>query len=201
MPRITKILLLIATALAATGVADGQGRLEGSGAARRFISEKYGFSIAVPRGWLVDPSKDTPVYFSFSPAEAEDFNRQLRLPRGGAVISLVAQESLPMRSSRTLSDWAVADARGTSAESPSARPFETPTESGMTSAIVSSYDTATFGPDDRSEHHVSIFWEFREKRFAAHLLYPAHDPKGTEFEKVFLQTVRSIRPMGKGSKP
>ena len=195
------MLLLIATALAATGVARGQGRLEGRGTTRRFISEKYGFSIAVPPRWLVDPSKDTPMYFSFSPAEAEDFNGQLKLPRGGAVISVVAQDSLPMRGSRALSDWAVADARGTSVEGPSVRPFETPTESGMTSAIISSYDTATFGPGDQSEHHVNIFWEFREKRFAAHLLYPAHDPNGTEFEKAFLQTVRRIRPMDKGSKP
>ena len=181
--------------LAAVSVADGQGRLEGRGSARRFVSEKYGFSIAVPPRWLVDPSQDTPMYFSFSPSEAGEFNHQLKLPKGGAVISVVAQDSLPGHQPRGLSEWAAADARGVSAETPSIRPFEMPTDTGVATATISSYDSAAFGPDDQSEHRLNIFWEFRQKLFVAHLLYPAHDPKGHEFEKIFLDTVGSIRPL------
>jgi hypothetical protein len=109
---------LIAIVLLATPAAYGQGRLEGGGPATRFVSEKYGFFIAVPPGWLVDPSKDTPRFVSFSPVEAQDFNHQLKLPKGGAVISVVAEESLVGRHFRGLFERAAADARGDSDKSP-----------------------------------------------------------------------------------
>jgi hypothetical protein len=173
----------------------GQGKVEGRGPARRFSSEKYGFSIKVPSGWLVDPSNDTPMYFSFSPAEAGDFNHQLKIPRGGAAISIVAQDTLPGRHARTPAEWALADSRGVSSGTPSLSPFEMPPESGATDATISTYDSATFGPDDQSEHRVNLFWDFRQKLFAAHLLYPAHDPKGPMFERIFADTVRSILPL------
>ena len=133
------------------------------------------------------------MYFSFSPADAGEFNRQLKLPKGGAVISIVAQESLRGRQYHSLSEWAEADARGVSAERPSIRPFELSADTGVAAAIISSYDSATFGPDDQSEHRLNIFWEFRQQLFVAHLLYPTHDARGAEFEKVLLDTVRSIR--------
>ena len=190
---INKILFLI-IGLTAVCTAFGQGRLEGRASARRFVSDKYGFSIAVPPRWLVDPSRDTPMYFSFSPADAGEFNRQLKLPKGGAVISIVAQESLRGRQYHSLSEWAEADARGVSAERPSIRPFELSADTGVAAAIISSYDSATFGPDDQSEHRLNIFWEFRQQLFVAHLLYPTHDARGAEL-KVLLDTVRSIRPL------
>ena len=193
MPALTNPAASIAIALFLAAAAGGQGRLGGRGTARRFVSDKYGFSVAVPPRWLVDPSGDTPVFFSFSPSEAGDFNHQLKLPMGGAVISIVAAGSLPGRHPSTLSDWASADARGVSAEAPSVRPFEVPSETGITAAVISSFDGAVFGPQDQSEHHVSVFWEFQHAFFASHLLYPANDPKGPEFEKALEDNVRSIR--------
>jgi len=175
----------------------GQGRIEeGQRGSKRFISEKYGFSIAVPVGWLVDPSNDTPMYFSFSPAQGQEFNHQLRLPRGGAVISVVAQEDLP-GPPRSLRDWAAADARGDYARDPPIRDLEMPSASGISEALISFHDTPVFGPDDQSQHTVSIFWEFGGRRFAAHLLYPLNDPKAVRFERVLVDTVRSVRPLRK----
>jgi hypothetical protein len=197
MSPITRRFAFLTIVSVAATAAHAQGRLEGREAVRRFVSEKYGFSIGVPTRWLVDPSNDTPMYFSFSPSNAEQFNHQLKLPRGGAVISLVAQGRLPGPHFRSLSEWSAADARGVSGGSVSTRAFEMPPTTGVTNAIISSYDSATFGPDDQSEHRVNIFWEFRRELFAAHLLYGAHDPKGPEFNKVFLDCVRSIRPLEK----
>jgi hypothetical protein len=175
----------------------GRGRLETRGGARRFVSEKYGFSIGVPSGWLVDPSKDTPFYFSFSPSAAGEFNHQLELRNGGAVITVLAQETIPGPHPADLSAWATADARGVSAESPSINPFDMPPAAHVAAAIISSYDSATYGAGDRPEHRVNIFWELRKKRFAAHLMYLAHDPKGSSFTTVYFNTIRSIRPIGR----
>jgi len=71
--------------------------------------------------------------------------------------------------------------------------FAVPPETGIAAAIVSSFDSAVFGPDDQSEHHVSIFREFQHALFASHLLYPAGDQKGPAFEKVLEDNIHSIR--------
>jgi hypothetical protein len=198
--RLNWSIASVLVAIIAVTATYGQGRLEGRGATKRFDSEKYGFSVAVPPGWLVDPSGDTPIFFSFTPAEAQDFNRQLRLPKGGAVISIVADASLPGAPFRNLPDWASADAKGASTEAPSIRRLPVASETGISAAIISSFDTATYGPQDQSEHHVSIFWEFNHALFATHLLYPAHDAKGLEFERILANNIRSIRPLHKYQK-
>jgi len=135
------------------------------------------------------------MYFSFTPSEAQEFNRQLKLPKGGAVISVVALDRFQGLGFRTLDEWAVADAKGVSAGPPFTHSFDVPADSRVTAAIISVYDSATFGPDDQSEHRVNVFLEFRQKFFAAHLMYQTHDAKGSAFEKVFLDTIRSIRPI------
>ncbi len=196
MSRVSQLTVVLAMAFALVLTMSGEGKLEGKGKARRFVSQKYGFSIGVPPRWLVDPVKDTPIFFSFSPSEAAEFNQQAQLPKGGAVISVLAQDALPGPHTGDLSAWAAADARGVSAQIPSIHPFDMPPETHVDTAVVSSYDSATYGPDDQSEHRVNIFWEFREKRFVAHLMYPAHDPKGPTFEAVLFSTVRSMRPLG-----
>jgi hypothetical protein len=67
-----------------------------------------------------------------------------------------------------------------------------PKESGASRAVMCSYDEPTFGPDQHTQHSVAIFWEVGDKLFAAHLNYNANDSNGPAFEKVFLQTVRSL---------
>jgi hypothetical protein len=87
-----------------------------------------------------------------------------------------------------------------SAENPSVRPFDVPPETGITAAVISFFDSAVFGPQDQSEHHVSTFWEFQSQLFASHLLYPANDPKGPDFENILRDNFRSIRRTA-GQKP
>jgi len=95
----------------------------------------------------------------------------------------------------TLSEWAVNDMRieaDGNPTSPSA--FEMPRESGARNAISLSYDTAILGIGQQGEHMVTIYWEFKQKFFAAYLYYVVGDPKGPALEKTFRNTVRSLRP-------
>lgn len=177
----------------------GQGRLEEHGGARRFVSDQYGFSIAVPSGWHVSLEKDTPMFINFSSARGLS---QLAFPKGGASIVVVAQDTLPRqhRLGNTPPEWAVANARGVSAGSPSIKPLDMPIQSEVSRAVVSSYDDATFSPDDQAQHSVAAFWEFNRRLFSAHLTYVASDPNGPALQKLFLETVRSIRPLEKSPK-
>jgi len=190
--------LAIVSVLLMAPAAEGQGTVEGRGDARRFISHKYGFSMAVPPGWSPSTALDTPVYFySSSPARFV----QATIPKGGAVIAVEAHDAVSglSKSARTPSEWAAADARAFFLpEDPPVSPLEMPTQSGASLALVSSYDEPTFSPDERAQHSVAVFWEFNKKLFAAHLNYNTNDPNGPALEKLFLETVRSIRPLEKG---
>ncbi len=172
----------------------GRGRIEGSGTARRFVSQRYGFSITVPRGWYASVDGDTPMYVNFRSTGGAT---QLHLPDGGAAIVVVAQDSLPKR--RRLGgsprDWAQWDTRGVATANPQVWPFWTPKASGASRAVVTSYDYATYSTQDQAQHCVAIFWDFAHRLFAAHLNYVVGDPKGREFERTFRETIRSIRPL------
>ncbi|MGC2657243.1 MAG: hypothetical protein WA324_04640 [Bryobacteraceae bacterium] len=147
------------TLTAAWVSADGYGRVEGFGHAARFVSDKYGFSIAIPTGWGIDASGNTPFYFSFSPAEGKEFNHFLRLPKGGAVITIIAEEELPGPRSKheRLSDWATQDVRTSADQISAIRPFDMPKETSISRAITTGYDTEISGPDDQSQHNENIF--------------------------------------------
>ena len=133
------------------------------------------------------------MYINFSSAGATS---QLTLPKGGASIVVVVQENLPGRDrlSSSPSEWAVSDARGVASGSPSIRELEMPEESGGSRAILSSYNVATFSPDEQPQHCVAIFFEFDKKLFAAHLTYVANDRNGPAIEYSFVSIIRSIRP-------
>jgi hypothetical protein len=74
-----------------TIAAQGQGKLEGRGAAQRFVSEKYGFLIAIPTGWRVELPVDRLLLYSYPASRALP---QGRLPEGGAQIALIMKETL-----------------------------------------------------------------------------------------------------------
>lgn len=193
---IAKLAILLAS-LTSVATVQAQGKLDRTG--RLFLSEKYGFSMAVPPGWGVSVDQDTPLYVSYPAPRALP---QGRIPEGGANLSVVPLDIFQGFRSRTLSEWASADARGDSALDVPVRAFDMPAETGVKRAVISTYDTPTFGPDDQSQHTLNVYWEFRSKVFAAHLFYPAHDPKGSEFERIFLTTIRSIRPLPEtGARP
>jgi hypothetical protein len=185
-------IVFLAVLLAGPGV--GEGRVEGRGAARRFVSENYRFSMAVPVGWGVSIGLDTPVFF-YAPSSARFI--QDNIPQGGAVITTephdaVSRESRP---TTTPEEWALADTRASVSNRSPIESFLMPRASGVSRAVTCSYDEPTFSPDQRTQHSVAIFWEFEKKLFAAHLNYNRGDPRGPAFEKVFLRTIRSLRPL------
>ena len=171
-----------------------QVKVEGRGATRRFISQRYGFSMAVPRGWGVSIGLDTPVYFYAPPGERFI---QASIPKGGAEITVGSHDTMPGpgKSATTPEAWALADAHAMASSLPSIRPFRFPKESGASDAVTCSYDEPTFSPDQRTQHSVAIFWKFSRKMFAAHLNYNARDSHVPAFEKTFFETIRSIRPL------
>ena len=189
MSRLTRITPFFALVIAIAPAVLAQGKLDSTG--QRFVSEKYQFSIAIPRGWGASFDRDTPLFVSYPASRALP---QGKLPLGGANISIVPLDAYHSTKTLTLNEWATADARGDFAHSTPVRELEMPPESGVVAAIISSHDTPTFGPDDQAQHTVNVFWKFNGNLFAAHLFYPAHDAKGPGFEKVFLDTLRSIRP-------
>ena len=191
MSLVSKIVYL---ALSLAAPAASQGKVEGRGAARLFIGEKYGFSMAVPVGWGVSTKLDTPVFFYAPPSERFV---QAAIPKGGAVIVVEPHDSVSgqARSATTPQEWVLADARASASSSPLIKRVEMPRESRASRAVMSSYDEATFSPDQQKQHSVGIFWEFDQKLFAAHLNYNVNDSSGPAFEKVFLQIIRSIRPL------
>ena len=190
--------VFLALLLAAPSVT--QVRVEGHGAAKRFISENYGFSMAVPVGWGVSIGLDTPVYFH---APSGERFVQASIPKEGAVIRTQSHDKVfgLSKSVATPEAWALADASAAASSIPPIKPLQFPMESGVSHAVTCSYDEPTFSPDQRTQHSVAVFWDFGQKLFAAHLNYNAHDSKEPAFEKVFFQTVRSIRPLDKYNEP
>ncbi len=191
MSLVSKIVVLV---VLISAPATSQGRVEDHGAARRFISPKYMFSMVVPVGWGVSTGLDTPVFF-YAPT-SERFV-QTAIPRGGAVITTESHGSVSGsgRSATTPEEWALADVGAFASSSPPIETFLFARGSGVSRAVTCSYDETTYSPDQRIQHSVAIFWEFNKKLFAAHLHYNAGDPKGPAFEKVFSQTLRSLRPI------
>jgi hypothetical protein len=181
--------------LLATWPMCGQGRLEGPSNARRFVSTKYGFTMPFPSGWRVFLNRDTPLYLSFGPDEAGQFSHQLKLPLGGAAISVVAQADSPAYRAESLAEWATRDATILSRGQFQVRPLQLPASTGVVEAVTSSYDTATSSEGEQSEHRVNVFFEFRGHKFAAYLLYVAGDPSGSSFEELFQRVVQGFRPI------
>jgi len=192
MSSVTAIVVLGLLAVPATS----EGKVESRGATRRFISQRYGFSMAVPGGWGVSVTLDTPVFFYAPPSERFI---QDAIPKGGAVITVAAHdtESGQAKSATTPEAWASADVRAFASGRPTVQSFQFSTESGVSQAVMCSYDEPTFSPDQHTAHSVVIFWEFDKQLFAAHLRYNADDSNAPALRKVYFQTVRSIRPLVK----
>jgi hypothetical protein len=190
MPRLVSFFCLVATLATICGAA---GTVEGRGDSARFISQRYGFSMAVPSGWSPSVSLDTPVYFYSSSGRFI----QAAIPEGGAVITVTAHDTVSgiSRSATTPSEWAAAECRAFSAEKSPISPFEMPSVSMASMAVVTAYDEPKLSRDQQIQHSVGVFWEFRHMLFAAHLNYNANDPNGPAMERLFLETIRGIRPL------
>lgn len=158
--------------------------------ANRFVSKKYGFSVEIPRGWYAATGGDTPFYFNFPPAKALG---QGNLPDGGATLNIVPQDELPgRRHNAPITEWIAEDTRQSNRLSISK--IEAPASSEVTEAKLASWNLPTFSPDDEAQHETSIYFNFRERRFAIHLIYLLSDPAGPKYEALLISVFRSIRP-------
>jgi hypothetical protein len=164
-------------------------------AAKRVVIEKYRFSIDAPAGWRVGVSEKDglPVFVNVAWPK---FGPQLHLPKGGASIHIIAEEALPGRvQDYTLEKWLEFGQVTSKAGTASSRTLETSPSTGITRALLSEFDEATFGPDDQPQRSVSVYWEFLGKRFAMHLFYIVGDPQGKHYEDLLTKATRSIRPL------
>ncbi len=183
------LLLLLISPTAA-----GQVKLAGRGGAQRFVSEKYKFSVAVPTGWSVRLSpQDHPVFVNY-PA-SQDLP-QLRLPKGGAMLSVLTGDiRFGARSPASPAEWAAIDMRNEAQTQSSPERFEMPEESEAGNAIVLSYDLAVYAESSQKQHRLAVYWQTGQTLFAAYLDCISDDPKLRAFEDVFRRTVRSLRPL------
>jgi len=161
--------------------------------------------MAVPRGWfggfMEDAQSGVPMFLNFNPGKIHP--RGDRLPNGGAVIGVVAGDELPGAGSppkwlRSPRDWLSDDVRAARpSPTPVIAPMEFPREAGVPNAAMVAYDVPAYSPQEQQQHCVRIAWEFEKKLFGAHLFYVRGDPKGPLYERAFLETIRSIRPLAK----
>src|SRR6185312_14552053 len=141
---------------------------------RRFVSDKYGFSMDVPPGWSPSIELDTPVYF-YAPFRGE-FG-QYNFPQGGAIITVTAHdtESGKSRLADSPPKWAVADAEASASTNPVAIPFEVPAGSHASDGVMTSYDEMVFSREQQKHHTVAVFWKFNGQLFEAKLSYVSGD--------------------------
>ena len=86
------------------------------------------------------------------------------------------------------------DERSGDQETVSTRAFEIPLSTGVSRAIIVAFDETTYSPSEQRRHDVTIYWEFRGKRFATHLFYVIGDPRAKHYEDVLTKFMRSIQP-------
>jgi hypothetical protein len=175
-------------------LAFGQG-VAGPEPVRPMLVPTYGFSVEPPPGWLASMGKASrlPIFVNAPLSKMQDL---LRLPEGGAIINLLAWDSLPRRrGDESLVGWAHVDAVNAAPATIGSRVLNVPPSTGISDAILVSFDEATFGPDDQTQHEISAYWTFRGKNFAAHLFYVVGDPKAAEYEGVLKGIVLSVRPL------
>jgi len=89
------------------------GRSYGAPTERRFVCNKFGFTMLVPRGWSVKTIGVLPMFFSFDPGDSIPV---IHLPEGGATINMEIESEAPRADSslqwlRTLRGYATAIAK------------------------------------------------------------------------------------------
>jgi hypothetical protein len=154
----------------------------------------YQFSVLPMPGWRTGTDKDgMPIFVNFPWSKMQP---QLRLPKGGAIVNLVAWDSLLRRQGdESLTGWARLDSVNAAPRTVTSQNVDVPPPSEISEAILVSFDQATFGPDDQPQHEANAYWIFRSKKFAAHLSYIVGDPKGAGYEAALKQLVLSVRPL------
>jgi hypothetical protein len=166
---------------------------------RRFVCNKFGFSMLVPPGWNVKTIGVLPMFFSLDPGDSIPV---IHLPEGMATIHMGLVYGIPRGQPspqwlRTLRDYTAGAAHGGGDTNPVLAPFQFPPEAGISEAIVVTWDLPISSPPKQVHHSVMICWRFQGNFLDACLHYVVGDPKGAEQEETFFQTIRSFRPLRK----
>jgi len=173
-------------------VLSGQTTSKGNTRPDRISSEKYGFSTVFPARWYVLPG-ELPVFFSFP---AEKMLPQGELPPGGASINmLVREDTLAGADGDRLSPWADHEIRVNDGVAIERKYVTGPAVAKESQVLEVAFDQVGLGTPSQSLRFVIIFWQFRSKLFGAELCYIKGDPKGSQYERVLLDLVRSFRPI------
>jgi hypothetical protein len=166
-----------------------------SASEKRIAIEKYGFSVEAPASWRVGVGeKDGLPMFVNVPWSK--LGPQLRLPAGGATMHIIDEEGLPAgHRDHTLEKWLEFDQVTSKAGTASNRVFDVLPATGITRALLSTFEERTWSRDEQPQRSVAVYWEFHGKRFAMHLSYVVGDPRGKRYEALLMSAVQSIRPL------
>jgi hypothetical protein len=93
-------------------------------------------------------------------------------------------------------DWQTERGRREAATEPVVMPIAFPSETQVSKAYMVSYDERTYAIGEQAQHLVQVF-QFKGNFFLAHLEFIKGDPKAQALERVFLETIRSLRPVPK----
>ena len=161
---------------------------------RRVLIRTYQFSVLPMPGWRTGTDKDgMPIFVNFPWSKMQP---QLRLPKGGAIVNLVAWDSLLRRhGDESLTGWAHLDAVNAEPGTVISQNVDALPPAEIAEAILLSFDEATFGPNDQQQHEMNAYWTFRLKKFSDHLSYIVGDPRGREYEDALRHLVLSVRPL------
>ncbi len=138
MPRLALALLLCMSACL------GQGKRAQS-PVKPMRLEAFGFSVKPPSGWNAGvDEKGLPIFANFRWSR---MGAQFTLPRQGALINVVDWDKLPRRrGDETLLGWASLDAGIAASGSMVSHPLDVPVPTGISEAVLSTFDVATFSP-------------------------------------------------------
>lgn len=119
------------------------------------------------------------------------------LPKGGAMIHVVAQSELSGRHRGfTLDEWANFDQHRGDQGKIARRVLQMPKSTEVGRALMLAFDDTVW--DVSSEQHqrcVIVYWEFLGERFATQLRYEVGDPHSSEYENLLVSLMRGVRPI------
>ena len=158
---------------------------------KRIFSKDHGYSVVLPKRWYVYNGGDLPLFFNY---RAEDALPQGQLPPGGAEIHLLLPAEWRQDNSvHSMSSWVAQEVRMHNGSHVKRNLIRGPAMSGRKRALQVSFDQLALGTPGQSLRLVAVFWQVKDRPFAAELSYVEGDSKGRQYQTVLLEMVRSFK--------
>ena len=158
---------------------------------QRVTSDKYRFSVALPRGWFVLKTGDLPVFISYPPEEALP---QWQLPPGGAMIEMClcpvggAHPTGPTPYSCTEHQFAVEHAAVIDMQE-----VPGPPALGLVRAVLTSGEQVQLGTPSVKLHIITAFWRYGDQIFGAELSYTKRN-LWNQYKRTLLDVIQNFQP-------